>query len=108
MSDRRRAHRLPVSLRAEYRSATGARTVVVENLSRGGVFFRDQGVDSMGSEVALTIQFQGSPVELAGEVVRIVNDDHASGVGIRFTALANEARRELANYVIERHCQSHN
>ena len=92
-------------MRAEFRSPSGIqRTVMVENVSRGGVFIRLADEEPTGAQVELAMALEGERLQLAGEIVRRVGDGQEAGIGIRFTALEDETRRHLANWVLAQYC----
>lgn len=108
MSERRHAHRVQVSLTVRYISDDVALSGVVSSLSRTGMFLRSDYLDSRGQSVAIAVTLPGeaAPLELAGEVVRVVEDPRRAGMGIRFTAVPSDTRRKLANFMIERSYQA--
>ncbi len=99
---------MPVQLRAQYRSHAVSAVVDVVDLSRHGLYLRGQELhDAEGTPVALVVDLLEGPVSLVGEIVRTNDGGADPGVGVRFTALDEQVRRELANYMIERHYQAH-
>lgn len=103
-NERRRAERLAVQLRAQYRSDAVSRTVEVVNLSRSGLCVRCAGdLGKRGTPVDVVLDLLEGPVKLAGEVVREGEFGGDRKAGIRFTAMDPAVRRSLANYVIKRH-----
>lgn len=108
MSDRRGAHRIDVHLTARYSSDSVSLSGQVANLSRHGLFLRSEFLDTRGARARLDVTIPGDnePVQLDGEVVRVVEAPGASGMGIRFRELGPEARRRLANFMIERSFQA--
>jgi len=99
---------MPVHLRAQYRSHAVSAVVDVVDLSRHGLLLRGEKLhDAMGTPVAVVVDLLEGPVNLAGEIVRIDGAGTDPGLGIRFTGLDEQVRRELANYMIERHYQAH-
>ncbi|HTJ44149.1 MAG TPA: PilZ domain-containing protein [Kofleriaceae bacterium] len=103
MPEKRAAQRIPVRLRAQYRSTGIIIDGEVESLSRTGLFMRADLLDTPGTEAVLVLDLPGSegPLELPGEVVRVDHRPGRSGMGIRFGALVDTARRPLANFMIE-------
>ena len=108
MSDRRRAQRIDVHLTARYSSESVSLSGWVENLSRRGLFLRSEFLDTRGARAHLAVSIPGDneAIELDGEVVRVVEQPGSSGMGIRFKELAPDARRRLANFMIERSFQA--
>lgn len=106
-SERRNASRVEVRIPARYSSSAISLSGEVENLSSQGLFLRSQYLDEEGARVELTVMLPGeeAPVQLNGEVVRVVETPTASGMGIRFRGLHPLAKRRLANYMIERRYQ---
>jgi hypothetical protein len=103
MPEKRAAQRIPVQLRAQYRSNGAIIDGVVDSLSRTGLFLRADLLDTPGTEATLVLDLPGTeaPLQLPGEVVRVDHRPGKSGMGIRFGALADGARRPLANFMIE-------
>jgi Tfp pilus assembly protein PilZ len=100
LSDRRSSQRIPVSLRAQYRSSSTVLDGVVEDLSRGGMFIATDSLDVLGADAAIDLELPGDgKVQLRGEVVRIEHD-RRKGLGIRI-ARDDEARRPLANFMMK-------
>lgn len=108
MSEKRRAERIQVNLRAHYRSEVLALEGRVANLSRHGMFLRADYLDDLGTTVAVDLEVPGREIRLrlSGEVVRVETTPLAAGMGIRFAVLDTWVRRELANLVIERSYQA--
>lgn len=103
MPEKRAAHRIPVKLRAQYRSNGAIIDGFVDSLSRTGLFLRADLLDTPGTEAVVELDLPGneSPLKLPGEVVRVDARPGSSGMGIRFAVLADGARRPLANFMIE-------
>jgi len=101
MADQRSAHRVTVRLRASYRSSQTVIEGWVQDLSRLGLFLRADHADAAGARGTIDLELpQGAPLRLPGEVVRVVTGGEA-GMAIRFGELPDEARRPLANFMIE-------
>ena len=103
MAEQRTAQRIPVRLRAQYRSNGAIIDGFVDNLSRTGLFLLADLLDTPGTEALIELDLPGTaePLRLPGEVVRVDTRPGRSGMGIRFGALADLARRPLANFIIE-------
>jgi uncharacterized protein (TIGR02266 family) len=108
MGERRCAHRLEVLVPARYQSSAGALDAWVENLSWNGAFLRSHYLDERGSTAELRLSLPGSHGQLTieGEVVRTESTPGSRGMGIRFTGLKPDVRRQIANFLIERSHQS--
>lgn len=101
--EQRRSERVPVDLRAHYRSPTLDLDGRVSNLSRSGMFLHADYLDDTGSEVDVELVVAGrEPLRLRGEVVWVDARPLSAGMGIRFGELDDQVRRALANLVIER------
>lgn len=101
MADQRSAHRVPVRLRASFRTQQSVIEGWVSDLSRMGLFLRANHRDAAGSRGTIDLELpQGTPLRLPGEVVRVVTGGEP-GLAIRFGELPDEARRPLANLMIE-------
>ena len=103
MPEKRAAQRIPVRLRAQYRSNGAIIDGVVDSLSRTGLFLRADLLETPGTETVVELDLPGQevPLKLPGEVVRVDARPGSSGMGIRFAGLPDGARRPLANFMIE-------
>ena len=103
MPEKRAASRIPVRLRAQYRSNGAIIDGVVDSLSRTGLFLRADLLDTPGTEGELILDLPGTneTLPLPSEVVRVGHRPGKSGMGIRFGSLDTGARRPLANFMIE-------
>ena len=101
MSDRRIAARIPVALRAQYRSSAVVVDGVVGDLSRTGMFFRTDAADQLGSsgEIEMDLPDQDEPVRLRATVVRIDGGEEP-GMGFEFRAMPSDVRLPLANFMM--------
>ena len=100
MNERRHSERVPVALRAHYRSADVVGDGVVEDLSRTGLFLRTTSIDELGRSAHVDLDLpESGTVRVAGEVVRILDGDRR-GMGIRFESMDGEVRRSLANFLM--------
>jgi uncharacterized protein (TIGR02266 family) len=108
MSDRRGAQRIDVHLTARYSSDSVSLSGWIANLSRHGLFLRSEFLDTMGARAKLAVTIPGDtgPIQLDGEVVRVVEEPGTSGMGIRFRDLEPTTRQKLANFMIERSFQA--
>jgi c-di-GMP-binding flagellar brake protein YcgR len=109
MSDRRGAQRIDVHLTARYSSDSVSLSGWVANLSRHGLFLRSDFLDETGARAQVDVAIpgdDGGPITLEGEVVRVVEDPGASGMGIRFRDVDPGVRQRLANFMIERSFQA--
>jgi uncharacterized protein (TIGR02266 family) len=109
MGDRRGSARISVKLYVRYRSDSVLLDGWVENLSSSGLFLRSDVLDVEGQRVTLklTLPGEGAPVYVDGEVARLVKDPPETGMGIRILDISPLERRRLANFMIERHHESH-
>jgi len=103
MPEKRAAQRIPVRLRALYRSDGAVIEGTVDSLSRTGLFLRADLLDTLGTEAMIVLTLPGTepPLRLPGEVVRVDARPGRSGMGIRFGTLGDHDRRPLANFMIE-------
>jgi uncharacterized protein (TIGR02266 family) len=107
MAEKRGAQRIRVHLRASYRSSQTAIEGWVSNLSRHGLFLRTDLLDERGGEIRLELDLPGvGALSLEGEVVRVDATPMSSGMAIRFGQLAEDTRRHIANFMIERSYQA--
>ena len=105
--EKRSAHRIPVRLRASFRSTHSVIEGWVSDISRMGLFLRAEHLDDEGARGTIDLEIpKHAPLRLSGQVVRVVNANGHSGMGIRFDHLPEEARRPLANLMIESSFQS--
>lgn len=100
--EKRRAHRIRVSLPASYSSPAISLDAMVSDLSCDGVFLRSEYLDSQGAAVNLRLQLPGAAdaVRVEGEVVRIDETPLSSGMGIRFHRVPVTTRRRIANFLL--------
>ena len=106
--DRRESPRVKADVRVDYGSPD---EVIldheIQNLSLGGACLSVTTVQPVGSKVVLFLNVQGEdgaeqePVEVGGEVVWS-NDTEPRDIGVRFSALSEEAREVLRKLVMER------
>jgi uncharacterized protein (TIGR02266 family) len=103
--ERRGAHRVQVNLPARYRSQGTTLVGWVANVSRNGMFLRSQYVDERGAEVEVSFALPGDrqPVAVTGKVVRVLESSLSPGMGIRFAAMPDAARRRLADFMRRRY-----
>jgi hypothetical protein len=100
LSDRRSSQRIPVALRAQYRSSTTVLDGVVEDLSRSGMFIVTEAVDVPGADARIDVELPGDGrVQVRAEVVRVGERDGRRGIAVRI-ARDDEARRPLANFMM--------
>jgi uncharacterized protein (TIGR02266 family) len=109
MGDRRGSSRIRVKLYVRYRSDTVLLDGWVENLSYNGLFLRSDVLDVEGQRVKLKLTLPGepAPVYVDGEVARVVTKPDETGMGIRILDISPLERRRLANFMIERHHETH-
>ena len=103
MAEKRGASRVSVRLHALYRSGGTLIDGWVDDLSRLGLFLRTDYLDTEGADAIVELELPGQrqPVRLAGRVVRVDTKPGRPGMGIEFSPLAEDARRPLANFMIE-------
>ena len=99
---RRRALDAAVTLRDP--DGCGELTLPCRDVSVNGLFVYSSAHVPPGSEFLCRVPMDdGSFIEAAGQVSRVVLDDEEparSGMGIRFTRLAREAREKILAYTI--------
>ena len=101
--DKRDAVRVPVEVRARFRSQGVLIDGVVEDVSRTGLFLRASSSISEGSAADLDLDLPGeATLRLAVEVVRIEQRPEGVGLGLRFVARP-EWTRPLANFIMRQH-----
>ncbi len=108
LTEKRSSQRIPVKIRAQYRSDLVQLDGWVGNLSRCGLFLQTDLLDSEGSVAELRLILPGiaEPVNVNCEVVRVNLEPGESGMGVRFHDLSRAEQRLLANFMIERSYQS--
>ena len=105
MSDRRSSQRIPVALRAQYRTPTAVVDCTVEDISRSGMFLASDSpgfdaIEALGSDARVDVDLPGDgPVRVHGSVVRVGEREGKRGIAIRI-ARDEEARRPLANFMM--------
>src|SRR5688572_25936105 len=107
MPEKRSAHRINVKLRASFRSSQAVIEGWVCDLSRLGLFLCSEYLDEPGSIGTVELELpDGAPLKLPGEVVRVETTPDRAGMAIQFDQLPDDARRPLANFMIETSYQS--
>jgi hypothetical protein len=102
MAEKRSAHRIAVRLRACFRSSGAVIEGWVLDLSRRGLFLRSEYLDEPGATGSIDLELpDGENLRLPAEVVRVDTTADRAGMAIRFGALDDDARRPLANFMIE-------
>ncbi|MBI5849054.1 MAG: response regulator [Nitrospirae bacterium] len=88
----RKTCRVPVKIRLECQTRGKRFTGMIENISTAGLFFRSSAVMPEGATVHCTFSVAGSrQLTVAGEVVRILPDEHETGYGVSFFDISTEA-----------------
>jgi PilZ domain len=101
--DKRAAARVPVRVPALCRSNGVVIGGMVEDLSRGGLFFTTPELVSAGSSAEIELELPGEPpLHLTGEVVRVERDPERRGLGLRIH-VDGAGRRPLANFIMRQH-----
>jgi hypothetical protein len=100
--EKRKAHRIRVTLPVRYRSRSISVDAEACSLSCDGLFLRSDYLDDAGTVADLDLELPGAagPVQISGEVVRTDDRPLSSGMGIRFQNLRAPARLQLANYLL--------
>jgi hypothetical protein len=102
MAEKRSSHRIAVRLRACFRSRSTVIEGWVLDLSRLGLFLRSEFLDEPGASGSIDLELpDGESLRLPGEVVRVETASDRAGMAIRFGTLTDDARRPLANFLIE-------
>jgi hypothetical protein len=102
MAEKRSAHRVAVRLRARFRSSGTLIEGWVVDLSRRGLFLAADFLDEPGATGSIDVELpDGENLRLPAEVVRVEASQDRAGMAIRFGALTDDARRPLANFMIE-------
>ncbi|HEY1814695.1 MAG TPA: PilZ domain-containing protein [Kofleriaceae bacterium] len=101
--DKREAVRVPVQMHARCRAFGVVIDGLVEDVSRSGLFMRAPRHIRPGSFTELDLDLPGeSTIHLPAEVVR-VEQSPRSGMALRFTAVAPQAKAPLANFIMKQH-----
>ena|SRR5690349_14174429 len=102
MAEKRSAHRIAVRLRGCFRSSSTVIEGWVLDLSRLGLFLRAEFLDIPGTTGSVDLELpDGESLQLPCEVVRVDTASDRPGMAFRFGALTDDARRPLANFMIE-------
>jgi type IV pilus assembly protein PilZ len=105
VGDNRRAPRLPVDVKVDYRTAGSFITDYTRNISRGGLFIRTSLPLEVGERVRLrlTLPDGDAPFALDGVVKWIATlrdrEKHPPGMGIEFVDFDEDTRRKLEQMV---------
>jgi uncharacterized protein (TIGR02266 family) len=103
--NKRKAARLHHEIPVAYRSVGSFLTDWATNISRGGMFINTRNPLPVGTEVRILVQIPGAsfPFELEGRVTRTTEFDNNAnlvpGMGVEFTAIAQERQHELDAFV---------
>src|SRR3974390_437078 len=104
--EQRAAVRVPVRVRAYFRSHGLVIDGLVEDVSRSGLFMRAPRLVQPGASAEVALDLPGEQtLLLAAEVVRVENEPRA-GMGLRFLDDIEADRRPLANFIMRQHATS--
>jgi type IV pilus assembly protein PilZ len=105
-SERRGSDRHAITLRVDYKRMNTFFADYAKNISKGGTFIRTGKPLDVGTEFVfvLSIPGQADQLQLQGEVMWTVDDEHATaeqpaGMGIRFRFTDESERRQLEGFV---------
>jgi type IV pilus assembly protein PilZ len=102
-SERRRAERIDLIVRVDYKTVDELFSEFARNINEGGMFVETETPPEPGSPVALQFRIPGSeePISVMGRVVRTSFGDHHEppGMGIEFENLDTQSR-ELINQLV--------
>ncbi|HET9599508.1 MAG TPA: TIGR02266 family protein [Anaeromyxobacteraceae bacterium] len=103
MTEHRQHARAPIALEVRYRRLNAFFADYTRNVSRGGTFIRTSRPLPPATRFVfkLIVPGRAEPLELAGEVVRVVPAGENAGMGIRFV-WDDEQRRAELEAVVER------
>jgi type IV pilus assembly protein PilZ len=104
--DKRLDERHAITLRVDYKRMNTFFADYAKNISKGGTFIRTSKPLDVGTEFVFVLSIPGQPdqLQLRGEVMWTVDEDHASdehpaGMGIRFRFVDDAERAELEAFV---------
>ena len=102
-SERRRAERIDLVVRVDYKTVDELFSEFARNINEGGMFVETETPPEPGSPVALQFRIPGSeePIAVMGRVVRTSLGDlqEPPGMGIEFENLDSQSR-ELINQLV--------
>jgi type IV pilus assembly protein PilZ len=103
MTEHRGHARAPIALEVRYRRLNAFFADYTRNISRGGTFIRTARPLPAGTRFLfkLLVPDRADPLELSGEVVRVVPAGPGAGMGIRFV-WDDEGRRTELFALVER------
>jgi len=98
--DRRLSRRVPVALRAFYRSPRQTLDTHVTNLSQGGLFLSAPSESTLGTPAHVELEIPGEEQRfvLPGEVAWC--GSQGKGIGVRFFEPTRKVRLVLANFLL--------
>lgn len=102
--ERRSYERFPTRLQVDYRTGENFLFSYIENISEVGIFIRSDEPLSVGSELHLRFEHDGTQLELEG-VVMWVNplkpegENLNPGMGVEFKNLSTDDREQLVEIV---------
>lgn len=99
----RRAPRIPISLKVQYKHHDRWETGQIEDISEGGLFLLTSSPIPVGETLLLQFlprDIQASrPIRVMGEVVRNVERGRETGLGIQFKSIQRESKESFAQYI---------
>jgi Tfp pilus assembly protein PilZ len=102
MEDKRGRRRLPIRLRVTYSVPGGRRINFTRDLHEHGIFVRAADPLAPGEETKLLLIPPGGafkPIEVRGNVVRVVKEDPDRGMGIQLLFRDDNEKRMFADFV---------
>jgi uncharacterized protein (TIGR02266 family) len=104
----RQEHRIPVSLRVDFKAPTGLYTAFTRDLSPHGTFLKSPRPFAPGTRLRLTIHLprRSGTLEVDAEVRRVIDAVPGShllaGVGVRFVEIPPAVKGALEDFIAER------
>jgi len=102
-ADRRRAERVDLVVRVDYKTVDELFSEFARNINEGGMFVETESPPDIGEPVALQFSIPGSdePIQVMGRVVRTTGDGapDTPGMGIEFEDLDAQSR-DLINELV--------
>ena len=100
VSERREGHRYPIKIRVVYNMRGRSRITATIDVSDGGMFVATHESPAIGQHVILLLIPQGEPRQvLRAKVVRVVEGEGKSGIGVAFERNAVDAQNRYFDLV---------
>jgi type IV pilus assembly protein PilZ len=102
-TERRRADRVDLVVRVDYKTVDELFSEFARNINEGGIFVETERPADLGSSITLQFRMPGNdePIQALGRVARVSDGSHEDppGMGIEFEHLDADARSRIDDLV---------